>query len=155
MSVINYKASYINQQLNDHMITTEGGIAVKMINNTGLPTVKGELVQASENIDNGVEIQVDEFDVIGVMYEDGVAQGQECWVVVNGKAEVLLTDATASTRGYWVYADTADGRANATLPLPPGGTITALTNHFKEVGHCLESKTAGTNVLALIVLHFN
>lgn len=145
----------MNQQLNDSMVTPEGGIAVKMINDTGAPSIKGTLIHPSATVDNGVSIETVEFDTIGVIYEDGIADGLEVWVITGGKAEVLLADGTTSTRGYWTFADPADGRANATLQLPPGGTIGAIENHFKEIGHCLESKTSGVNVLALIVLHFN
>jgi len=151
----NLTGLFIDQQLTDKYITPEGGIAVKMINDTGAPSIKGTLVNCSSSVDNGVTIETVEFDTIGVIYEDGVADGQEVWVVVSGKAEVLLADGTASTRGYWVYADAVDGRANASLQLPPGGTIQALENHFKEIGHCLETKTSGTDVLALIAIHFN
>lgn len=36
-----------------------------------------------------------------------------------------------------------------------GGTPPASEQHFKESGHCLETKGAGTDVLVLLSLHFN
>jgi len=36
-----------------------------------------------------------------------------------------------------------------------GGGIPELDEHMSEIGHCIESKTAGTNVLAKIIMHFN
>jgi len=30
-----------------------------------------------------------------------------------------------------------------------------IDSHFREIGHCLESKEAGTDVLCKIALHFN
>jgi len=69
---------------------------------------------------------------------------------------VLLQDGTASTRGYWVRTSTTTaGRADATNVAPPGGTVSALEEHLKEIGHCLETKGSGTDVLAKCILHFN
>lgn len=132
-----------------------GGQMIGLINKTGAPSIKGTLVNCSNTTDNAFSVETSEFDTIGVVYESGIADGAECWVVISGIAQVLLADGTASTRGYWTYADAVDGRANATLSLPSGGNIAALENHFKEIGHCLESKAAGTNVLAKVMLHFN
>jgi hypothetical protein len=73
-------------------------------------------------------------------------------VVVSGIADVLLQDSTASTRGYWVRTSTTTaGRADATNADPPGLVVA----HMSEIGHCLQSQIAGTNVLARCVLHFN
>lgn len=137
------------------MITPIGGLAVKMINYTGSASVKGMLVETNETTSNGFEELSDLYDCVGVVYEDGVADGEECFVVISGIAEVLLKDTTASTTGNWVKASDVNGRADATLALPSGGTIGQLQEHFQEIGHCIETKTAGTDVLAKIVLHFN
>lgn len=139
----------------NYMFTADGGIAKQLTNRTGLASIKGTLAESHESGDNGFETLSDEYDCIGIVYENGIADGEECWVIVTGIAEVLIEDGTASTHGNWVEASTVDGRANATLSLPSGGTIQELQNHFKEIGHCLESKTAGTDVLAKIILHFN
>lgn len=136
-------------------ISEIGGQMIALRNKTGAASVKGTVVSLSDTTDDSFKLQSSEFDAVGVVYESGIADGSECWVVISGKAQVLLTDGTASTRGYWVYADAVDGRANASVAIPAGGTIQELQNHFKEIGHCLESKTAGTNVLAKCVLHFN
>lgn len=137
--------------------TPEGGVAVRLTNKTGAATVKGAIVCTEASIDNAFVLEeADGFDPFGVVYESGVADGEDAWVVVGGIAEVLLQDATASTRGYWVRTSTTTaGRADATNAAPPGGTIGALETHLKEIGHCLESKTSGTGVLAKCILHFN
>jgi len=73
-----------------------------------------------------------------------------------GVAEVLLEDTTTSTRGYWAaISTTQNGRADITLAVPPGGGIPQADRHFQEIGHSLESKPAGTDVLSKIILHFN
>lgn len=129
---------------------------VRLINRTGAPSVKGTLVSASNTHDMAVKLQANEYDTIGVIDQDGVPDGSPVWIRISGIAEVLLKDGTASTRGNWVLASDADGRADATQPAPPNGsTLAELQQHFKEVGHCLESKAAGTNVKCKIVLHFN
>jgi len=136
--------------------TEEGGFAVLLTNKTGSASVKGDLVEASASTDNAfAQAGVSDTHPIGVVYEAGVADGSECWVVVSGIAEVLLKDTTAATRGYWVMTSDTAGRADATLAAPPGGGISELDQHMREIGHCIESKTAGTDVLAKIVMHFN
>ena len=137
-------------------LTPEGGIAISLTNKTGVASVKGSLVATSTVTDHAFELQADEINTIGIVYEDGIADGSECLVVVSGIADVLLKDATASTRGFWAVAADTDGRANITEPTPsPNNTVGEHTIHFKEIGHCLESKVAGTDVLAKCVLHFN
>jgi hypothetical protein len=129
-----------------------------MINDTGAASVKGTLVQASKEVDNGVILCLTtEKAPIGVIYEDGVAVGSDVYVVVTGVAKILLEDDTASTHGYWVVlsAITA-GRIDATQPTPPNESELADHSlHFDEVGHCLESVSAGTDKLAKCIIHFN
>lgn len=155
MGIIYQTADYINEQFNKQMVTPIGGIAIKMTNKTGSASVKGMLIESNETVEDAFQELTDEYDCIGIVYEEGVADGEDCWVVITGIAEVLLEDGTASTAGYWVESSTVNGRADATNPLPAGGTLAELQNHFKEIGHCLETKTAGTDVLAKIVVHFN
>ena len=82
-------------------LTPEGGIAVRLTNKTGSASVKGTLCELSPSVDSAVvTVGANEPDVIGVMYESGIADGSDVWVVIQGVAEVLLKDTTASTRGY-------------------------------------------------------
>jgi hypothetical protein len=132
--------------------TGEYGFQVKLTNKTGAATVKGELVEASTTTDMAfAQSAVDSLEVIGVVYEAGVADGSEAWVWTGQGTvcQVLLEDGTAATRGYWVQAGGAVGRADATNATPPGAVLT----HFYEIGHCLESKGSGTDVLARILFH--
>jgi hypothetical protein len=136
--------------------TPEGGLAVKLTNKTGTTSVKGTLTNASTGTDNAFNVNPgDNPQSIGVVYESGVADGSECWMVVAGIAEVLLKDTTASTKGYWVKQSDTNGRADATNAAPPSGGVAELDVHMTEIGHCIESKSQGSNVLARIILHFN
>jgi hypothetical protein len=138
--------------------TPEGGIAIRMFNKTGGASVKGTLVDTQASIDFAVKIAVaDDDDVMGVIYDSGVADGDLVWVVVCGVADVLLEDLSTATRGYWCRTSiTQAGRADITNPNPPAsGIIVEIQEHFREIGHCLESVTAGTDKLARVVLHFN
>lgn len=139
------------------MVTEEGGLAIRLVNDTGASSVKGTVVAASTSVESAFdEVAADATNAIGVVYEDGIADGQSCWVAIQGRAQVLLEDSTASTVGYWVkVSDTQAGRADATNALHPGGTIAAIEDHLSEIGHCLESVTAGTDELAWCILHFN
>jgi hypothetical protein len=140
-----------------HMDTPDGGRAILIKNQSGSTSVKGRLVQASPTYDDAYTVSTaDRPNVIGVEYESGVPDGILSWVVVSGIADVLLADGTAATRGYWAkQSDTVGGRADITNQFPPGGTITALDDHGSEIGHCIQSVTAGTTQTARCVLHFN
>lgn len=151
------KSTVADFKINGRLQTLDGGAAKKYINNTGAASIKGTLVRASISVDEGVDVAlVDSVDHIGVIYEDGIANGGEVWVVIEGDAKILLEDSTAATRGYWAKPSaTVPGRVDATNAGPSGGTIAALEEHFTEVGHVEESVSAGTDKLATIHLHFN
>lgn len=132
--------------------TPEGGLAVLMTNKTGAATVKGTLLDGSTAMDDAFDLtEASDADIIGVAYEDGVADGQEAWVVVAGIADVMLKDSTAATRGNWAKSSDTIGRADATASAPPG----LAAAHFQEIGHCIQSAVGGTDVLIRCMLHFN
>jgi hypothetical protein len=110
------------------------GIAVKMINGTGAETVLGSVVTVSSTEDNKFALQTNEFDAIGVV------------------AEVLFKNGEAATRGHVALSADTDGRARG-IAVPSSNPVVA--EHFKEIGHVLESKNAGTNILVKCILHFN
>lgn len=137
-------------------ITDKGGLAVFATNKTGATSVKGTIIMASTGTDSAfMTAGADSTAAVGVVYEDGIADGSKCWVVISGIVQVLLKDNTASTRGYWVQLSDVAGRADATVAAPPGGGVPELDNHMQEIGHAVESVSAGTNVLCTIVLHLN
>lgn len=130
-------------------LTAEGGIYETFVNNTGT-SVKGTIVIASTSVANGVDIAPPKTTVpIGVIYENGIANGSVVKVVVYGKAQVLLASNQTATVGYWcgVSDDTA-GRMYQMQDAPTG-----TSTHNKEIGHSLQTSTAGS--LSLIQLHFN
>lgn len=133
--------------------TNERGHLVRMINGTGSTSVKGTLISASTTVDNQFVLQANEFDAFGVIAESGIASGQECWIWVNGSTcEVLWENGQSSTRGYLAICAPTDGMAlNVAVP----NSNPTVGEHFKECGHVLQSKTAGTNVLVLCQIHFN
>lgn len=128
-----------------------GGFMVKMTNKTAANSVKGTVVYVSPTTNNAFAINPLDGDMpIGVVYENGIADGSECWIVISGIAEVLLVDSVAATRSYVAYSSaTTAGRIDTAASVPDVAT------HFKEIGHTLESKAAGTNVLVKCILHFN
>ena len=137
-------------------VTPIGGICIRLENRTAGVSVLGTVVQADTVNDNAFKIcEADGVQPSGIVWQVGVAVGSLCWIVVMGVAQVLLKDATLSTRGNWVYVSDVAGRADATLLVPPGGGIPELDIHMGEIGHCIESKAANTDVLAKIVVHFN
>jgi hypothetical protein len=133
--------------------TNERGFLVKMINRTGHTSIKGEVVGPSTSADREVVLEDAGFDPIGVVQEAGVAEGSEMWVWVCGSiCQVLMKNATAAVRGYVGLADDVDGRAYV-VAVPSSNPVVA--EHFREIGHCLQSVAQGTNVLALFSIHFN
>jgi len=143
-------AMRINQIIKEKITwTEEGGLAVRLTNKTGAPSVKGSLVETHTNDESFELTGADCTECFGAVYEDGIADGSECLVVVGAIAEVLLKDGTASTTKNWVQTADAAGRADAT-----NGSPAAAPQHFQEVGHCIETKGAGTDVLAKIIMHF-
>ena len=138
-------------------ITPEGGYLIYLLNDTGSPSIKGELVNTNGGVDNSyIVAPANTPDMIGAVYQSGIADGELVPIVISGIAEVLIEDGTTATRGYWVRISiTQKGRANILNATPPGGGISEIDAHLEECGHCLESKAAGTNVLTKIVIHFN
>ena len=133
--------------------TGERGFLLKMKNKTGANSVKGSVVSASSGTDNAFGLQSNEFDAFGVVQEAGIADGSDCWVWVNGSvAQVLFKDSEAATRAYVALAADTDGRALC-VAVPTSNPVVA--EHFKEIGHVLETKDGGTDVLVLCHLHFN
>jgi hypothetical protein len=134
------------------MITELGGYAVKIKNKTGAPSVKGSLVSVSSGTAVSVALQTNEYDTIGIMYDNGVPNGSDCFVITTGMAQVLWKDSTASTMGRVALADATDGRA-IDIDVPSSNPIQA--EHFKEIGHVMETQAGGTNVLVKCMIHFN
>jgi hypothetical protein len=136
------------------LATGERGYLLKMTNGTGAATVKGTLVACSTAANDKFILQANEYDTIGVVQEAGVADGSDAWVWVNGSiCQVLFKDSVAATAGNILLAADTDGRAIDVAN--PGGGLPGTDTHFKECGHVLETKSAGTNVLVLASLHFN
>lgn len=129
--------------------TSEGGIAIRLTNRTGSASVKGLIVELGTADNAVIASAANCIDPIGVMYEDGVATGSECWVVVAGRVQVLLKNGESATRGYWLGCSDNSGRAYCRTN--PGDDV----EHEREIGHCMESKTSGTNVLVYGILQFN
>lgn len=133
--------------------TGDGEFQVRLTNRTGSGAVRGELVKADAANDNSFVLTgIDDAEYMGVVGEDGVSDGSETWITIGGKAQILLKDSTASVRGNWVKTSDVAGRADATAASPPGGGISQLDEHMQEVGNTVESKSAGTDVLAWVVL---
>ena len=130
--------------------TSEGGLALRLTNRTGTTSQKGKVVRCSAAYDNAVNTaEANSIHPIGVMYDSGVADGSECWVVFSGRAQVLFKDGQGSVHGQWVGTSDTAGRAFAEND--PSSTDV----HRQEIGHCMESKNSGTDVLVYVDLHFN
>jgi hypothetical protein len=134
-------------------VSGERGFVQKMLNKTGGATVKGTVICCSDATDKSFMSQADEFCAIGVVAEAGVADASEAWIWVNGSVcQVLWKDGETATHGYVALCADTDGRA-LNIAVPSANPVVA--DHFKEIGHVMESKSSGTDVLVLCHLHFN
>lgn len=131
-------------------ITHEGGFAQRYINKTGMASVKGEVVEADDTTDNAVHAaETGSRDPIGVMYNDGIADGDDVWIVTSGRAQGLMEDDSACVHGDWMgTSDSKAGRLQCDTEPP------ATVMHDQECGHSVESVSAGTDVLVLFDIHF-
>lgn len=149
MSISLYKIAceFLN---GDFGITPEGGLYITLVNKTGAASEKGTIVVASTSSDNSVDIAPAESHLpIGVIYEDGIADGSNVKVVVCGIAQVRLASGQTATRGYWCGVSTVAGKMSQSEDSP-----TAIGQNCAHIGHSLQTvQTAGS--LALVVLHFN
>jgi hypothetical protein len=136
--------------------TTEGGLALRVINDSGV-SVKGHIMCASEGNNFAVTRCVEgDLDPLGIALQDGVAQGQEMYIVISGKADVMF-NANGATRGdlarMSVSADTGNTDVAVAQSEAAPSNPSATDKHFQEIGHCLETR-AGAG-LAKCILHFN
>ncbi len=135
--------------------TAEGGLAIRLTNKTGAPSIKGYLVTASNATANSCKLVVmGEPDIVGVFYESGVADGSDAWIVVSGIAEVYFSGNT-TLEHFARNLMAADGVGSAgqaiseAVPVAPFAT----DKHFMEIGHVIEARVGAG--LAKIVMHFN
>jgi hypothetical protein len=135
----------------DDIFTEEGGVCVKLINKTGVASVKGQVVQVYATTDNAYAVNAINSDMpIGIVYDAGVADGSSVRVVVAGKADILVDSAQTIARGRVVYSSgTTAGRVDS------AATVPAASTHFRECGHMLETKTNTGSTLCRCVLHWN
>ena len=133
-------------------ITPEGGFAVRLTNKTSAASVKGSIVSLSTGTDNAFALAaIGASGVVGVVYEAGISDGVECWVVVKGIAETLFTNDI--THGMYARAPITDD-TDKVAGLAVGAAIPANTfntdAYLARFGFVMESKAAGA--LAKVLL---
>jgi len=138
------------------MITEVGGYAIKLTNKTGGASIKGTIAHPyyTAAVDNAFDlVPDDEPDQIGVVYGSGVADGSECWVVINGCAEIYFE--AAVTRGEFARSQVAadGGTVGYAIAEAAPSSPFATDKHFQELGHVIQ--TTGGAGLAKCILHTN
>ena len=126
-------------------ITSIGGYAVLLTNETGAVSVAGELVKASTGTADAVASAAGgELMAIGAFLDDSVAEHAEAWIVQSGIADVKADGTGWGLGDRIVTSGTAKRGAANNNP--------AVAVHFQEIGHAIE--TAGANENARCVIHF-
>jgi len=143
----------VSAMATDVKFTSDGGVAIKLTNKTGADSVKGTAVAVSGGTDNAFALPgVDAYDITAFVYESGVADGSECWVVVAGIAVALVEDSTAVSRKDLMLAGgTTSGRIEPASAVPPPTNA----EHFREVGHAITGCASGTDNTVKIIIHWN
>lgn len=123
----------------------ERGSLAKIINRTGATSVKGTLVAASTAYSAAVMLPVTGYDVIGVVYESGIANGSSMWIWLPGShCRALLVNSTGMSRGQRMAASlTTLGRMT---------TSTSDTDHAR-IGFSLQVQSGGTDILGIIAFN--
>lgn len=130
-------------------ITPEGGFAVYMLNNSGVQIDKGMCVRASTTVNEAVEAcPIDDEFPVGIAYAN-IPNGSSGWIVIGGRAEVLVEAAAVPAAGYWLGVSNGTAGRARTQAGSPGSTVL----HFREIGHALGAKDVNNLVYAFI--HFN
>jgi hypothetical protein len=136
--------------LNDNMaLTPDGGLAIALINKTGANSVRGSVVSPSSTTDMGCALSSTTIDdPIGIVYNDGIADGSNVWVIVSGIAYVLFDGSTTPSRDWFIYVSTATaGRATGQATINTG-------RQNAKLGHSLES-AGGAGALIRCRVNFN
>ena len=129
-------------------ITPEGGFAVRLTNKSGAVTVKGQIVGIKTGTDNAFDLTaVGATYNLGVVYESGVADAAECWVVVAGIAQVLMKNAAERGQLCRIPLNTDAGEA-AGYAMAAAQSDTASVY---KIGDVLES--AAAEALCKVLLH--
>ena len=129
-------------------ITPEGGFAVRLTNKSGAVTVKGQIVSHEGTVANAFNLTaVDANHCLGVVYEAGIADGAECWVVVSGIAQVLMKN--AATMGHICRIPLTDDNDEAAGYAMDAAQSSSASVY--KIGDVLE--TAAAEVLCKVLLH--
>ena len=129
-------------------LTAEGGLAVKLTNKTGAASIKGTIVGVDSAAGNAFDLTaIDANYNLGVVYESGVDDGAECWVVVIGIAEVLMKNDATLGQQCRIPLNTDTGEV-AGYAMAAAQSATASVY---KIGDILETKTADT--LCKVLLH--
>lgn len=128
-----------------YKLTPIGGFAISLTNNTGLASVEGQVVEADDTDENSYKTaDASAIDAIGTVYNAGIADGSETFIVVAGIAEVLI-DAGGCVHHDRLIASATAGSADVS-------NTPAVGVHFQEIGHAIETVVGAG--LAKAVLHF-
>jgi len=128
-------------------ITPEGGFAVRLTNKSGAVSVKGQIVSHKGTVARAFDLTaVGANHCLGVVYESGIADGAECWVVVSGIAQVLMKNAATMGHICRIPLNTDEGEA-AGYAMDAEQSSTASVY---KIGDVLE--TADAEVLCRVLL---
>jgi len=136
--------------------TPDGGLFITLTNKTGGATTKGYIAHPSSGTANAFSyVATNEPDIIGVVYDAGIADGSECRIVIAGIADVYVGADGASLEDLVranASGDTTITTGVATAESVPTSPF-STDKHFQEVGHAIEARAdAG---LIKCVIHFN
>lgn len=147
LSGVTASAVQINQLTNPIMFSHIGGLLIQTINKTGATSIYGTVVDVATGMDNAVSLSPASGQTpIGVMYSSSISNLATCWIVISGKADILLATGITASAGDWLGVSTVAGYASASNSPPVDA------RHDYEIGHCIKAASAGG--LTRGIIHF-
>lgn len=107
----------------------------------------GDMLEFSQTVSGRVKICAANSDMPVGPALNSAADGEWVWVGQYGKFNVMFKGGVTPTCGYVGYVSDTAGRADNAASLP------STTQHNREIGHVVETGTAGG--LGLVWMQFN
>lgn len=140
--------------------TGEIGTQVRITNKTGGTTTKGYICKASTTTNSAFEYcAVNDGNTCFIVYEAGIADGQECWVWTIGSICEVYIGARVGTGGTnplnndWCRVSATGDSVTTTGMAIAETSPQNTTQHFQELGHILKARTGAG--LTLLSFHTN
>ena len=127
------------------LITSDGGLAIKLVNKTGGTSVVGSVLALSTSYNDAVVLADASTPVIGIMSSVGVEDGRYVWVTVFGKVKVRVKDGVAVGRGVLLKCSDVPGSVDVV------SDVDAFTGY--SIGYSSNESVGGVDCTVAAILY--